>query len=128
MGVASPKAICSYAMFSIGILGFLVWSQWMALPDSDIGVINFTIGWKDYTLLNTFYSSNVNNIVQSAGNSIYFLFFSLLNILLLFFIVKTVVEKYVQRGSSETIRENSLEKFRKGYLHLYDKPFEENDN
>lgn len=112
-------------MFSIGILGFLVWSQLVALPDSDFRVINFTIGWKDYTLLNTFYSSNVNNIVQSAGNSIYF---SLFNFLLVFYILKTVVEKYVQRGSSETIRENSFENFRKGYLHLYDKPFEENDN
>ena len=30
--------------------------------------INFTVGWKDYTLLNTFYSLDVNNIVQSAGN------------------------------------------------------------
>lgn len=112
-------------MFSIGILGFLVWSQLVALPVSDYKVINFTIGWKDYTLLNTFYSSNVNNIVQSAGNSVYF---SLFNILLVFFIVNTVVEKYVERGSPETIRENSFENFRKGYLHLYDKPFEENDN
>jgi hypothetical protein len=113
-----------YAMFSIGILGFLVWSQLVALPDSNFRVINFTIGWKDYTLLNTFYSSDVNNFVQSAGNSIYFYF---LYLILVFFILKIIDDKYIERGSSETIRENSCEKFRKGYLHLYGKPFEPND-
>jgi hypothetical protein len=124
-----------YAMFSIGILGFLVWSQMMALPSCEEWVINFTIGWKDYTLLNTFYSSNVNNNVQSAGNSVYF---SLLFILAFNIVVKKAqsiyllrllpVKKDVERGSSETIRENSLKIFKQGYLHFYGKPFEQNDN
>lgn len=124
-----------YAMFSIGILGFLVWSQMMALLSCEEWVINFTIGWKDYTLLNTFYSSNVNNNVQSAGNSVYF---SLLFILAFNIVVKKAqsiyllrllpVKKDVERGSSETIRENSLKIFKQGYLHFYGKPFEQNDN
>ena len=59
-------------MFSIGILGFIVWSQLMALPFCKEGVINSTVGWKDYMLLNTFYSLDVNNKIQSAGSSFNF--------------------------------------------------------
>jgi hypothetical protein len=126
-------------MFSIGILGFLVWSQLVALPVSDIRVINFTIGWKDYTLLNTFYSSNVNKFVQSAGNSTYIYLLYLFRTIAtvpravgklkyISNIFKIVEDKYVERGSSETIRENSFEKFRKAYLDFYGKPFEQNDD
>jgi Cytochrome C and Quinol oxidase polypeptide I len=56
-----------YAMFSIGILGCLVWS-WLGLPHSDIGVINLAICWNSFTLLGTFYSKNLNSNTQSAGN------------------------------------------------------------
>lgn len=70
-----------YAMGSIGLLGFLVWSQLMAFPYCEIWVINLTIGWESITLLTTFYSLNVNNMTQSAGNKI--------------------------NGSSETTRENT---------------------
>ena len=64
----------------------------------------FTVGWEDFTLLNTFYSSDVNNMVQSAGN------FSSM-----FLVVK---------GSSETIRGGSFDLFRKAYEKFYNKNFE----
>jgi len=103
-----------YAIISIGLLGFIVWSFYnllfsidnvMAFLCSDTRVINFTIGWNVSTLLTTFYSTNVNNYNQSAGNSI--------------------VRK---RRSSETIRESSFEKFRNSYQQTFNKPFENNDN
>lgn len=57
-----------YAMGSIGLLGFLVWSQVMAFLRREFKVINTTVGWEGWYLLNTFYSSNVNKNAQSAGN------------------------------------------------------------
>ena len=57
-----------YAMGSIGLLGFLVWSQWMAFLKREFKVINTTICWKGLKLLNTFNSLNFNNYTQSAGN------------------------------------------------------------
>ena len=57
-----------YAMGSIGLLGFLVWSQWMAFLKRKFKVINTTICWKGLKLLNTFNSLNFNNYTQSAGN------------------------------------------------------------
>ncbi len=97
-----------YAMFSIGVLGFIVWSQLVGLLFCEEGLINSTVGWKDFTLLNTFYSSDVNNMVQSAGN------FSMM-----FFIVK---------GSSETIRGGSFDLFRRAYEKFYKLKFEGSDD
>lgn len=58
-----------YAMFSIGILGFLVWSLLsMALLYCEIEVINFAICWNSLSLLGTFYSQNLSGYTQSAGN------------------------------------------------------------
>ena len=57
-----------YAMMSIGVLGFVVWSQWLAFPFSDLGVINFAICWNSLVLLGTFNSKNLNSYAQSAGN------------------------------------------------------------
>jgi hypothetical protein len=58
-----------YAMFSIGILGFLVWSLLsMALLYCEIKVINFAICWNSLLLLSTFYSKNLSGYTQSAGN------------------------------------------------------------
>jgi len=75
-------------MCSIGILGFVVWSQWLAFPFSDLGVINFAICWNSLVLLGTFYSENLNSYAQSAGN---------LN---------------STKSSSETTRETSFNAFR----------------
>lgn len=79
----------------------------MALLCRETEVINFTIGWDVLKLLTTFYSTNVNNYNQSAGNS---------------------NENTLKRGSSETIRENSFELFRYCYQRIYYKYFNENDN
>ncbi len=48
-------------MCSIGLLGFLVWSLFMMAQ-------YFAICWNNLTLLGTFYSKNLNNYTQSAGN------------------------------------------------------------
>lgn len=106
-----------YAMISIGLLGFIVWSQLMAFPICKNWVINFTIGWEDFTLLNTFYSSDVNNTIQSAGNSV----LSSLTVL------NTIKKDNIDRGSSETIRESNFELFRRLYLSYFNKPFDEDD-
>jgi hypothetical protein len=119
-----------YAIISIGLLGFIVWSFYnllipyfptsafasgsgclmmekvMALLCRETEVINFTIGWNVLMLLTTFDSTNVNNYNQSAGNS----------------------KSIIKRGSSETIRENSFEIFRDCYLNFYNKPININDN
>ena len=57
-----------YAMMSIGILGFIVWSQFVAFPFSDLGVTNFAICWNSLVLIGTFYSKNLISYTQSAGN------------------------------------------------------------
>lgn len=67
----------------------------MAFLRCELKVINFTIGWKDQDLLSTFYSLNDNNGIQSAGN--------------------------LNKGSSETIRENTYDLFIKHYNYLYNK-------
>jgi hypothetical protein len=54
-------------MFSIGILGFLVWSL-MALLYCELKVINLAICWNSLILIGTLYSKNLIMITQSAGN------------------------------------------------------------
>lgn len=59
-----------YAMMSIGILGFIVWS-WvmMASPYCDIGIIiNFAICWNSLVLISTLYGKNLISYTQSADN------------------------------------------------------------
>ena len=81
-----------YAMFSIGILGFLVWSFLsMALLYCEIKVINFAICWNSLLLVSTFYSKNLIGYTQSAGNL------------------------QINKSSSETTREISLFNF--DYFH-----------
>ena len=60
-----------YAMFSIGILGFLVWSFFfpsVALSHREVGVINLAVCWNSLTLLGTFSCKNLSSYTQSAGN------------------------------------------------------------
>lgn len=72
-----------YAIASIGILGFIVWSfsffsffslmrlreeLMVALPYCEVGVINFGVCWNSLVLLGTFYSQNPTSYTQSAGN------------------------------------------------------------
>jgi hypothetical protein len=81
-----------YAMMSIGVLGFVVWS-WvkMASPYSDIGnKINFAICWNSLVLISTLYGKNLISYTQSADNlSLYFF-------------------KDNKQSVSETIRETSF--------------------
>ena len=111
-------------MFSIAILGLIVWSQAFSYKNAGMGllscegwVINFTVGWEDFSLLNTFYSSDVNNMIQSAGNST--------------FVIKNVRLTHsvsVERGSSETIRESSFNNFKKTYESYFGRGFKESDD
>lgn len=63
-----------YAIASIGILGFIVWSFYLnyykvvALPYCEVRVINIAVCWNSLTLIGTFYSKNSINYTQSAGN------------------------------------------------------------
>lgn len=58
-----------YAMMSIGILGFIVWSCVMASPYSDIrNLINFAVCWNSLVLINTFNGKSLISYTQSADN------------------------------------------------------------
>jgi hypothetical protein len=65
-------------MFSIGILGFIVWSQFslqkkfvlVALLGCETQVINIVISCNCLLLLITFYSQNISIIFLAAGNII----------------------------------------------------------
>ena len=59
-----------YAMMSIGILGFVVWSWILASPLSDmrIYIIYFAICWNGLVLYDTLNSKNSFSYTKSAGN------------------------------------------------------------
>jgi hypothetical protein len=57
-----------YAVASIAILGFIVWSQMVALPYCEVRVINFAICWNSSVLIGTFSCKNSISYTQSAGN------------------------------------------------------------
>ena len=112
-----------YAMMSIGVLGFVVWSQWLAFLIGDYKVINSTVGWNGYlflflfaiisinlicytklgNLLDTFYSLNANRNTQSAGN-----------------LCSLNQDKW---GSPETIRGNTYDLFKKNYAFIFKQKF-----
>lgn len=92
-----------YAMMSIGILGFIVWSfLMMASPYSDIrNIINFAICWNSLVLISTLYGKNLISYTQSADNlSLYSL-------------------KDNKQSVSETTRETSFFAFRAYYNTLF---------
>lgn len=57
-----------YAMFSIGILGFLVWSQLVGLPYCKTWENFIAVCWNSLVLTDTLYSKNIVSYTQSAGN------------------------------------------------------------
>ena len=70
-------------MFSIGILGFIVWSLLVGLFNSDIEVINFAVYWNShFQIITNVLSENIIDIIltKSVRNdmyySIYIIFFS----------------------------------------------------
>lgn len=80
-------------MFSIGILGFLVWSYMMALQFCEELVINLAICWNSSKSWNTVnWSKNFHRWTQSAGNLYYIV------------IAKIITNKV----SSETTRKTSF--------------------
>jgi len=129
---------------SIGLLGFVVWSQMMALPWGDLWVINFTVGWNGLlflflflhntrlgNLLDTFCSLNANRNAQSAGNSS----------LSLLAISSAKEEELVyslpsedksinegKRGSSETIRENTYDLFKNNFAEFFKVKFNQDSD
>lgn len=87
-----------YAMCSIGILGFVVWSQWLAFLTGDCKVINFAIWfWNSLVSISTFNSENLIGYAQSAGN-LSFMPSSLL----------VVKDAEADKSPSETTRETSF--------------------
>lgn len=86
-----------YAIISIGVLGFIVWSQWLAFLIGDYKVINFAIWfWNSLVSISTFNSENLIGYAQSAGNLSY-------------------PVKEADKSPSETTRETSfkLDEYRK---------------
>lgn len=58
-----------YAMMSIGVLGFIVWSCVVASPYSDIrNIINFAVCWNSLVLINTLNGKSLISYTQSADN------------------------------------------------------------
>jgi len=114
-------------MMSIGVLGFVVWSQWLAFLIGDYKVINSTVGWNGYlflflftitsisficytksgNLLDTFYSSNANRNTRSAGN--------------------LCSLKQDKLGSPETIRGNTYNLFKENFAYFFREEFSKDD-
>lgn len=57
-----------YAMMSIGVLGFVVWSWFSASPHSDMSVYNFAICLNSIMLASTLKGKNLVSATQWAGN------------------------------------------------------------
>ena len=86
-----------YAMMSIGVLGFVVWSQWLAFHIRENMVINFAICWNSLVSISTFNSENLIGYAQSAGNLSFISFPVLL-----------VNETKIDKSPSETTRGTSF--------------------
>ena len=90
-----------YAMMSIGVLGFVVWSQWLAFLIGDYEVINFAICWNSLVSISTFNSENLIGYAQSAGNISFICLFIVL-------VKYEISDIKADNSSSETTREISF--------------------
>jgi hypothetical protein len=91
---------------SIGVLGFVVWSQIMASPTGDSWGINFAICWDSLVLIGTFARKNLISYAQSAGN----LSFLLCCLILLFKSYLRNKEYIVYSDSSSNLDEGAPQK------------------
>jgi len=92
-----------YAMFSIGILGFIVWSQLMGFPYCEVWVINLAVCWNSSTLVSTLYSENLTSYAQSAGNG-----WELTSVEMFISSIPLMGLALVHTSASETTREKSF--------------------
>lgn len=90
-----------YAMMSIGVLGFVVWSQWLAFLIDDFEVINFAVCLDSLVSISTFNSENLIGYAQLAGNLSFMSYIVLL-------VNYKIYSLNTDKSSSETIRETSL--------------------
>ena len=131
-----------YAIMSIGILGFIVWSQWLAFLLGDYEVINSTVGWNGYlflflftitsicficntksgNLLDTFCSLNANRNAQSAGN------LCSLNQDKKGYSETAKPVSDIPKESSETLRGNTYDLFKKNFAYYFKKKFNKDND
>ena len=144
-----------YAMLSIGVLGFIVWSFKMAslLVKKNFLLIihNFILGWNVLKLYNTFYSTNLYNYNKSADHlrmlnkkykKIFIILFNYWSKIILISKIKYILisliynipvsydqDKNMYSEISETLRESNFnfDLFRIAYLYYYKKEFKYND-
>jgi hypothetical protein len=94
-----------YAMMSIGVLGFVVWSWVLASPLSDMRTyfFYFAVSWNGLVLISTLNGENLISYTQSAGN------------------LSLCSSESKTQSASETIRETSFNysAFRRHYNTLY---------
>lgn len=94
MFIYGKAAKYCYAMMSIGILGFIVWSWVLASPHCEMGTfIYFAISWNGLVLISTLNGENLISYTQSAGN------------------LSLSTQECNIQSASETIRETSTFKF-----------------
>ena len=103
-----------YAMFSIGILGFLVWSliKMMGSLNCEIMVTNLAICWNSSVLVNTACSQNLISYTLSAGNRFNYSYnlnyFSFMKEYINSFKNSSLKNRNIHTSSSETTREESF--------------------
>ena len=94
-----------YAMMSIGVLGFVVWSWLLASPHSDMSsFVYFAICWNGLVLIDTLNSENSISYTQSAG------------------VLSLYSSKNITQSASETTHETSFNflAFRSYYKMLFE--------
>jgi len=100
-------------MFSIGILGFIVWSLFVGLFKRYFEVINFAFYWNKKIELNTRPQAVLNNINNLLSENFNFIFQLVGNRIT---IIKNIIRKNIVTNASEIVRETSFN-FTEFYKH-----------